>query len=472
MFKFLIVFFLFPIGAICQISKNVELLDNWKRDGLETVDNQRFNDIWAWADSQGREFAVMGGLDSIYFFDVTDPYNIVLCDVEPGKDRRCIHRDFKTYKNYCYAVADEGNSSLQIFDVSYLPDSVHKVYDNDTFSVRTHNIFIDNDKLYLAANRNRIEFQPMRVLSLKNPIKPTQLVTLEAPWVNDKPLFRETHDVFVRNDTAYCSNGDDGFFIYIYNDSSVVDNDGVKETIYNPNLKLMQGGVLTRYPTAGYNHSSWLSEDGKVLVFADEDKGSLLKVYSINSNSLELESTFSSNADLGSMPHNPMLKDGIVYISYYEEGMQVFDIRNPSEPKQIAYYDTYPDNGVNYPGYEGCWGVYPFLPSGNILASDQMHGLFVFRVDIPSSNNTIQKQNLSVYPNPSTGTVRVDLPLNEQVEMISLYDLKGQLIWEQKHIGNDNYYDLKADLFPLSQSIFLLKLSTKQGNYISKLQRW
>ena len=34
---------------------------------------------------------------------------------------------------------------------------------------------------------------------------------------------------------------------------------------------------------------------------------------------------------------------------------------------EVAYYDSYPGSGW---GFDGCWGTYPFLPSGNIISSD------------------------------------------------------------------------------------------------------
>jgi len=40
----------------------------------------------------------------------------------------------------------------------------------------------------------------------------------------------------------------------------------------------------------------------------------------------------------------------------------------------VGWFDTSPLSGG---GYEGCWGVYPFLPSGNIVASDMQQGLYV-----------------------------------------------------------------------------------------------
>jgi len=50
---------------------------------------------------------------------------------------------------------------------------------------------------------------------------------------------------------------------------------------------------------------------------------------------------------------------------------------------EVGYFDTYtPSNSA---GFNGAWGVYPFLPSGNILVSDINSGLYVFRDKTKSS---------------------------------------------------------------------------------------
>ena len=53
----------------------------------------------------------------------------------------------------------------------------------------------------------------------------------------------------------------------------------------------------------------------------------------------------------------------------------ITDISHPNNPIEVGHYDTYPQGSGN--GFYGCWGVYPYLPSGNILASDMQNGLFV-----------------------------------------------------------------------------------------------
>ena len=43
----------------------------------------------------------------------------------------------------------------------------------------------------------------------------------------------------------------------------------------------------------------------------------------------------------------------------------------------MAFYDTWPGSSG---GFSGAWGVYPYLPSGNILVSDISSGLFILKV--------------------------------------------------------------------------------------------
>ena len=59
-----------------------------------------------------------------------------------------IHRDYHDFSGYLYIVCDEGSSStLQIIDITNLPNSVNTVYDSDILFTRAHNIFIDTAQL-------------------------------------------------------------------------------------------------------------------------------------------------------------------------------------------------------------------------------------------------------------------------------------------------------------------------------------
>ena len=65
-------------------------------------------------------------------------------------------------------------------------------------------------------------------------------------------------------------------------------------------------------------------------------------------------------------------------VSYYHDGVQIYDISNPAAPTKVAYYDTETTN-TSYNGFVGSWGAYPYLPSGNVLVSDINNGLFVLK---------------------------------------------------------------------------------------------
>ncbi|MBK9737387.1 MAG: hypothetical protein IPO92_21500 [Saprospiraceae bacterium] len=98
--------------------------------------------------------------------------------------------------------------------------------------------------------------------------------------------------------------------------------------------------------------------------------------------------TFTNNR-----PHNPFVKGDTLFLSYYEDGVQMFNISDPLLPKRIAYFDTYTlQNGQGYSvpahDWKGPWGVYPFLPSGCIVVGDISQGLFTFKLDMPVSDGS------------------------------------------------------------------------------------
>ena len=68
-----------------------------------------------------------------------------------------------------------------------------------------------------------------------------------------------------------------------------------------------------------------------------------------------------------SMPHNQIINGNYVYTAHYHDGVYIHDISDPNNPILVAFYDTF--DPTHYNSYMGAWGVYPFLPSGNILVS-------------------------------------------------------------------------------------------------------
>ena len=457
-FGFLIFSISLAISGIGQLAYNTNLLGRWSNDSLPTLSSpsgQRFSELWGYYDSiKAREYIIMGGLDSTYFFDVTNPAKIKLCDVEAGKAKKCVNRDYQTYKNYAYAVNDQDAGTLQVFDLKYLPDSVHKVYDNDTLGKTTHTICVYKDMLFMCSNTNSTKRHSMRIASLALPDSPVNITTFDAPIVGGKPLFENIHDMIIVDDTAYLSCGNDGLFIFDFR------NPLAPKYIYN----------LSVYQEKGYNHNSWLTADKKHIVFTDENLGLGIKLFEIESPvSYKHRSTFRSHN--GAIAHNPFIVGNTkAYFSYYQDGVYLFDITNAYDPKVIAYYDTYPENTA-YTGFQGCWGVYPFLPSGNIFASDMTHGLFALRMGVTGINSiTLKKEKLELSPNPATENIRIQLFSPEaEIASMDITDSKGKKIWSGNIELQFGKNAIPFDINQFSSGIYFIQLSSAHATYTAKL---
>ena len=143
-------------------------------------------------------------------------------------------------------------------------------------------------------------------------------------------------------------------------------------------------GTMTSYPGAGYNHSGWMADDGRNYILCDETHGSPVKVVSMGDlQDMSVIATMNANSAVSQIPHNAIVRENLVFVSYYYDGLQVYDISNPEAPVRVAYFDTYP--GQNQAGFAGAWGVNPNLPSGLVLISDLNTGFWVFSpIDQPA----------------------------------------------------------------------------------------
>ncbi|MCB0705977.1 MAG: choice-of-anchor B family protein [Saprospiraceae bacterium] len=422
---------LIPFWGYSQISSNMNLLDHWDDNSLPLRYGAAFNDIWGYTDPSGNEYALIGAIEGVFIFDVTNndgnasaTYPVEVEFIAGGS--QSLWRDIKTYQNYAYAVADEGSEGLIIIDLSNVPSSASIVYQSTASFTRAHNIFIDEAAARIYVAGSNTHSQGLIVLDISNPVNPVEISTSNLPA-------GYVHDVFVRGDTAYCSHGtNDGLYVYNYA------NAGSPAYL----------GSLTAYPDQGYNHSSWLTADGNHLVFADETKGKGLKiadVSNLNAISVSANNVFRSTLEgptyTNSVAHNPFIVGDYVYISYYHDGVQVFDISNPANVVNAGYFDTNPSN-TDYSGWDGCWGVYPFLPSGNIIASDQLHGLFVLKL--------------------VTTTVPVEL-IDFQGYIKENYHL---LEWETATESNSAYYEVERSRD--GENFTVLGKVAAQGNTLSQ----
>lgn len=375
------------VSAFSQIQAT--LLGNWQDDDLIVTSwlTSVYNEVWG-AEINGVEYGIIGSTEAVHIIDLSDPNNPTEVHRVQGSaiGPNLVHRDYKTYAGYLYCVADEGGTStLQIVDLNNLPATAPEVYNSNEFVITAHNIFIDepNARLYIIGDGNGL-----RVLDISTPDQPVLLAN------NNSTPVPYVHDAYIRDHIGYLNCGNDGFYVVDYTDPV--------------NHQIL--GTMTDYPESGYNHSGWLSDDGNYYFLCDETHATSIKTVDVSDfTDMKVVALFSPDSWSGEIPHNAIVRGDRLYVSYYYDGLQVWDISDPENPVRVAYHDTYCQPNEVF--FAGMWGVYPLLPSGNILCSDMQTGLYVFE-HLPEEN-----MDLSMFADESFfticegGSVEVELTL-------------------------------------------------------------
>jgi choice-of-anchor B domain-containing protein len=438
-FVFLFSFFSFSLSA--QQNDGLNMTELYHHD----VAGQEYKDCWGYVADDGREYAIIGTRVRIYFYDITDPENTVLVEQfyhnsVPGLSMNNTNwRDFKTYGDKAYAAAGSGSEGLLVFDLSGLPDTVILEEQNTSFFGFSHSIFIDTLSGFLYTAGANVQSNGTRILDLNDdPITQEASVALSGGYI---------HDIHVRDGLAYCFSDTDGMYVYDFST--------------NPSSPTYLGN-LSGYVGAGYNHSGWLTDSGDHIVFCDETTGTKVKICDVtdpaNLTNLSITDQFYSVDPVSStLAHNPFVKGDFAYVSYYDDGVYVFDISDPTDVTIHAYYDTNPTNS----GY-GCWGVWPYFPSGSIIATDGTDGFYVMQLGepplpvelsrfeaMPEDNKvrlewTTASEENSAYFEIERSTDGIDFEVIGKVEAMGRSTEKVEyLTYDDAPFKGDNYYRLK-----------------------------
>ena len=445
--KILQIIFIILITSFNTIKSqnDLEVLFQWSDESISDQNwvGCAYNEIWGVA-KNGHEFAIIGSTQGTHIFDITNPEDGYLAAYIEGADSSpaIVHRDFHDYNGYLYAVADEGESTLQIIDMANMPTSFNVVYDSDELIKRAHNIFIDSDNaiMYVCGGRVMGEWNELSLFSLEEPQNPIFLKKFDDVGY--------VHDIYVKNNIGYLNAGDNGLFIVDFSNT------------LSPQII----GSLTEYPDKGYNHSGWLDSSGNTYIFADENHGYEMKICDVsNPNEINVNTTFLSNVDSESIAHNLIIKDNYVYVSHYHDGLYIWDISDPSNPVVAGSFDTYlPED---HSSYRGAWGVYPLLPSGNILVSDMQAGLFVLSpLQNQNSNLNDIENNILIFPNPFVDEINIKTTNLKSGYWMEIVNINGKIIFKQE-ISNGNYKIPKK----LKSGVYFARLKFEDKIEIQKL---
>ncbi len=401
---------------IAQDSLNVRKLGQWNQAGLPSsfLYDNTYNSVWGYA-RDGHEYGIIGSTMGTHIIDVTDATQPTQAAFVAGavQGGDVVHREYKTYHDRLYCVTDEGPGTLQILDLSYLPDSVHKVYDSHALFYRAHSIWIDTTNARLYTHYGSSDFA---IWSLADPDNPTLLLKPQqsVPWWG---AVGGVHDAYTVNNITY-TNDVDAMHIIDFT---------------NVNAPVLLGS-LTNYPQPGYNHSGWLHNNGWLYVMADETHGTDLKLFDVSDpTDIQFIDTIGTDRGPLSIPHNPCFNGDLLHVAWYEDGYWLWNVSDPAHAQLLGYYDMHPEPYSN--SYKGAWGVYPFLPSGHVLISEMQHGLFV--LDIDQAVGLVEKHNcgnavLTIAPNPVQDEARIRIPSGTMTLLVT--DAMGREVIHRERV--------------------------------------
>ena len=329
-------------------------------DSISHIDYQalhgaNLNDVWGYVDEFGNEYAIVGTSKGTSIVNITNGAQPQEVFWLAGSES--IWRDPCVFGDFAY-VTTEAEDGLLIIDLSPLPQSVNLNYTFYTGPSATpwqsaHTCYTSPDGYAYIFGANRGNGGVIILDLNANPMAPTEVGTYDPYYV---------HDGFERNDTLYVAHIYDGFFSIL--DVADKSNPVLMATQSTPNF---------------FTHNIWPSADGQVVYTTDEISGAFIAAYDI-SNMQQIAPLDRVQNNQGSfvIPHNVHVKGNYLITSYYSDGVVFHDANDPENLIKLGAYDTYPGQT---PGFDGCWGVYPFFPSNKAVAADITKGLFILQVN-------------------------------------------------------------------------------------------
>jgi hypothetical protein len=433
---FLFVFFIFILGLTGALeAQKVRLRSQITPTCNSSGSRLKFADIYA----EGN-IAVQGSYNcrGAFIYDISNADAPTLANwYNPGNNQQFLEAVVVGNRGYFGSGNGGGVHVVDLTNPSspVLLGIVNAANGNGFTSIHEMVVFSQNGATYLLENFNSTSNKILRVINVTNPatavfvrdINPTEVQWVHAMHIRGSKMI-----------TSGWGNGSNKAKTEIYDISNIgTQAPSLLGFVQDPSASVTAGNSM---------HSSWTSEDGNFLYSARETSNGNgdVRVYDISNPAqpLLMNSLTMQNLNLNAVtPHNPVVMGNKLYVSWYQAGLQVFDISAQSVPKRIGQYDSYQpvfapeeDRAANLgdepwdlicgtdalqnalpTSYDGAWAVYPFLGEDKVLIGDLTYGLLIVdvtRATAPSKNLVSDfdgdgKTDFSVYT-PASGLWKIE----------------------------------------------------------------
>ena len=404
-------------GFTCN---NIELVSHVAIADFSSTPGEA-NDIWGHVDlNTHKEYALIGVSNGIAVFDISEPtqpkeVGTILGETTTWRDIKVYQyfdHTLNVWQAYAYATIDGKNDFVSIIDLNQLPASVSLVK-KDQAVARAHNVYISNVDYTLNSPLNKATPTLQLIGSSGNNIASNSFISysLAAPKSLSPLSFGNrlandyTHDATsMRIDderkNTDCNN--DGKTCEVFIDFNEKEINIWNASIPGQEKKLSNITYNDVDLSFQYVHSGWWSEDKRYIFAHDEfdefraNLNTTVRIFDLKSlTTPTLAGVWKGTTK--AIDHNGFVRGNRYYMSNYKRGLTVLDITDASMPTEIGHFDTFTPSDSN--GFDGAWGVYPYLPSGLLLVSDISGGLFILR-----DNTYVSEQGTVKFTQPSLDT--------------------------------------------------------------------
>jgi hypothetical protein len=223
----------------------------------------------------------------------------------------------------------------------------------------SHTVFVDQvgDRTYLYLGNQANEIP---VYDVTNPVQP--FLAARIPLPSDVGV----HDLFADDGMLYAAGSSGGLVVVDARD--------------------LQAPVVLGQIPQYFSHDVVVGEVGgrRVAFHGGEGYGTHLQIYDVDPASPTfLDEIGSWQTRRQVSIHNMMLVGTKLYIAYYQDGLRILDVADPTAPQEIAHYQTLDPARPSLPGvfdsFDGAIGIDVDPATGLIYLADVSRGLLILR---------------------------------------------------------------------------------------------
>jgi hypothetical protein len=190
------------------------------------------------------------------------------------------------------------------------------------------------------------------------PVKIGQHVSADPEWA--------VHDVFAEAGRLYINATFGGLI--------------VADTQPDPANPTFVGQYSSAQPS--YSHVNWVTQVGsrKITIHGDEGYDAHFKIIDVDPNSSDFMTEIGRYQTRPQVSaHNVIAVGNKAYAAYYQDGVRVLDLSDPTAPSLAAYFNSWKPSASPGSRFEGAVGIDVDTERGLIFVADYPRGLLILR---------------------------------------------------------------------------------------------